>query len=50
MTNPWSWYSDRDVWELEQDRIFACSWQYVGHTGMVAEPGDFVTVSGMGRG
>jgi phenylpropionate dioxygenase-like ring-hydroxylating dioxygenase large terminal subunit len=43
MTNPWSWYSDRDVWELEQDRIFARSWQYVGHAGMVEATGDFFT-------
>jgi phenylpropionate dioxygenase-like ring-hydroxylating dioxygenase large terminal subunit len=43
MTNPWSWYSDRDVWALEQDRIFARSWQYVGHAGMVDRPGDFFT-------
>jgi two-component system sensor histidine kinase BarA len=22
VTNPWSWYSERDVWEREQQRIF----------------------------
>jgi phenylpropionate dioxygenase-like ring-hydroxylating dioxygenase large terminal subunit len=43
MTNPWSWYSDRDIWEVEQERIFARTWQYVGHAGMVARPGDFFT-------
>ena len=43
MSNPWSWYSDREVWELEQERIFARSWQYVGHAGMVEQPGDFFT-------
>jgi choline monooxygenase len=42
-TNPWSWYSDGDVWSLEQKRIFAWSWQYVGHAGMVSRPGDFFT-------
>ena len=41
MTNPWSWYSDGEVWKLEQERIFARSWQYVGHAGMVERPGDF---------
>jgi choline monooxygenase len=41
--NPWSWYSDRDVWTLEQERIFARSWQYVGHAGMVERAGDFFT-------
>ena len=43
MTNPWSWYSDRDVWGLEQERIFARTWQYVGHAGMAERPGDFFT-------
>ena len=43
MTNPWSWYSDRDVWEREQERIFAHAWQYVGHSGQVGRTGDFFT-------
>jgi phenylpropionate dioxygenase-like ring-hydroxylating dioxygenase large terminal subunit len=45
VTNPWSWYSAREVWELEQARIFAHSWQYVGHAGMVERPGDFFTAT-----
>jgi len=40
-TLPWGWYSDPAVLELERDRIFRRSWQYVGHTGEVAEPGSF---------
>jgi choline monooxygenase len=43
MTNPWSWYADAEIWELEQRRIFARTWQYVGHTGMLADAGDFFT-------
>ena len=43
MTNPWSWYSEREIWEREQQRIFAHSWQYVGHAGQVARVGDFFT-------
>src|SRR6476661_7800168 len=43
MTNPWSWYSDADVSALEQERIFARTWQYVGHAGSVEQPGDFFT-------
>ena len=43
MTNPWSWYSDHEVWRLEQERIFARTWQYVGHAGMVEQVGDFFT-------
>ena len=43
MTNPWSWYSEREIWEREQQRIFARSWQYLGHAGQVARVGDFFT-------
>ena len=42
-TLPWGWYSDPAVLELERERIFRRSWQYVGHTGEVAEPGSFAT-------
>ena len=42
-TNPWAWYSDRDVWALEQQRIFERTWQYVGHAGMTPRAGDFFT-------
>jgi phenylpropionate dioxygenase-like ring-hydroxylating dioxygenase large terminal subunit len=38
-TLPWSWYADPAVFELEQERIFRRSWQYVGRTDEVAEPG-----------
>ena len=43
MSNPWLWYSDRDVFEREQESIFGRTWQYVGHRGQVARLGDFVT-------
>jgi phenylpropionate dioxygenase-like ring-hydroxylating dioxygenase large terminal subunit len=43
VTNPWSWYSERETWALEQERIFARTWQYVGHVGMVRAPGGFFT-------
>ena len=42
-TLPWSWYTDPAVLQLERERIFRRSWQYVGHTGEVAEPGSFVS-------
>jgi choline monooxygenase len=38
---PWAWYADPDVLRQEGRRIFARSWQYVGHTGQVAESGSF---------
>ena len=40
-TLPWSWYTDPAVLQLEQERIFRRFWQYVGHTGDVAEAGSF---------
>jgi phenylpropionate dioxygenase-like ring-hydroxylating dioxygenase large terminal subunit len=45
-TLPWSWYADPDVLRLEGDRIFARTWQYVGHVGQVAEGGFFAATAG----
>src|SRR5579871_3416097 len=42
-TLPARWYADDAVFEQEKRRIFHRSWQYVGHTGLLAKPGDFVT-------
>ncbi len=42
-TLPARWYADEAVFEEEKRRIFNRSWQYVGHTGLVAKPGDFIT-------
>ncbi len=42
-TLPSSWYTDPAVYELEKQRIFYRTWQYVAHTSMFAEPGDYVT-------
>jgi carnitine monooxygenase subunit len=44
-TVPWSWYTDPAVLQLERDRIFHRSWQYVGHAGEVAEPGSFAATT-----
>src|SRR5439155_6588919 len=38
---PWAWYADPDVLRREGERIFARTWQYVGHTGQVAEDGSY---------
>ncbi len=40
-TLPWAWYADPDVLRREGARVFARSWQYVGHSGQVAEDGSF---------
>lgn len=39
---PSSWYTDRAVFEREQQQILRRSWHYVTHTGALAEPGDQV--------
>ena len=44
-TLPWSWYTDPAVLQLERERIFRRSWQYVGHEGDVPEPGSFAATS-----
>jgi phenylpropionate dioxygenase-like ring-hydroxylating dioxygenase large terminal subunit len=48
-TLPWSWYADPAVLQLERERIFRRSWQYVGHLGDVPEPASFfaTTVGGV---
>jgi phenylpropionate dioxygenase-like ring-hydroxylating dioxygenase large terminal subunit len=45
-TLPWTWYADPEVLRLEGERIFARTWQYVGHTGLVAEGGFFAATAG----
>ena len=42
-TLPWRWYVDPEILRLEQERIFARSWQYAGRTDQVARPGDYFT-------
>ncbi|HEX2045184.1 MAG TPA: aromatic ring-hydroxylating dioxygenase subunit alpha, partial [Gaiellaceae bacterium] len=40
-TLPADWYDDPAILRLEQERIFARSWQYAGRAELVAEPGSF---------
>jgi phenylpropionate dioxygenase-like ring-hydroxylating dioxygenase large terminal subunit len=42
-TLPAEWYTDPAVFALERNRIFRRSWQYVGLTEQLANPGDFFT-------
>ncbi|HET9287027.1 MAG TPA: aromatic ring-hydroxylating dioxygenase subunit alpha [Gaiella sp.] len=42
-TLPYEWYSDPAVLRLEQERIFARSWQYAARFDQVAEPGQLTT-------
>ncbi len=43
---PWAWYADPEVLRREGERIFARAWQYVGHTGEIAETGFFASTAG----
>jgi choline monooxygenase len=42
-TPSWSWYSDSRVLELEQRTVFSLSWQMVGRTQQLREPGQYIT-------
>lgn len=35
-------FNDRDLFELERERIFARSWVYLAHESEIPEPGDYV--------
>ena len=45
-TLPYGWYTDPEILRREQERIFGPAWQYVGHTGQLAQPGYFATEVG----
>ncbi len=42
-TIPSSWYVDPQFHEFEQHAIFSKSWQLVGHSGRLQNPGDYLT-------
>jgi choline monooxygenase len=42
-TLPYRWYTDPDVLDAERAQLFAPAWHYVGHVGLVAEPGSYFT-------
>ena len=42
-TIPSPWYFDRQIEELEQQRVFARTWQVVGRADQVRNKGDFFT-------
>ena len=35
-------YNDREIFELEKERVFSRSWMFVGHESEIAQPGDYV--------
>lgn len=40
-TLPSAYYLDQNIYELEKERIFYRTWQYVVHTSMIANVGDY---------
>ena len=42
-TPPSSWYADPRIFNLEQQTVFSRSWQIVGRTDQVRDPGQFFT-------
>ncbi len=49
-TLPANYYTDPEVFELEKERIFFRTWQYVGHKSQVAQPGDYMTTTIVDQG
>jgi carnitine monooxygenase subunit len=40
-TLPYGWYTDPEILRREEKLILGPAWQYVGHTGQLAQPGYF---------
>jgi choline monooxygenase len=45
-TLPYAWYTDPEILKRERERIFRPAWQYIGHTGQLAQPGYFAAEVG----
>jgi carnitine monooxygenase subunit len=43
VTLPFSWFADPEIFRLEQERVFATSWQYAMPTAWVSEAGEYAT-------
>ena len=42
-TPPSSWYTDPRILELEQKTVLSQSWQFVGRTDQLGDPGNYIT-------
>jgi choline monooxygenase len=48
-TLPSSLYADPSIWIAEREKIFARTWQVVGHASQVENPGDYFTTELIGE-
>jgi choline monooxygenase len=48
-TIPSAWYTDARMHDLERRGVFAESWQFVGRTEQLAEPGSYITAELVGE-
>ncbi|HLX11459.1 MAG TPA: aromatic ring-hydroxylating dioxygenase subunit alpha [Bacteroidota bacterium] len=48
-TVPSVWYTDPAIAEIEKDRIFGPTWQFIGHTSKVKNPGDQIIGTAAGN-
>jgi choline monooxygenase len=48
-TPPSSWYADPRILELEQKTVFSQSWQFVGRTHQLGDPGNYITCNVAGE-
>jgi choline monooxygenase len=42
-TPPSSWYTDSSVFELEQPTVFSHTWQFIGRSEQVRDPGQYIS-------
>ncbi len=42
-TLPSEYYLSQEIFDLEKEKIFYRSWQYVAHQSMLPDPGDYIT-------
>jgi len=43
-TLPSAWFYDREIYEIERDRVFHRGWTFVGHRNELANPGDYIAI------
>src|SRR5476651_1382750 len=48
-TIPSAWYFDPDIYALECRKVFGNTWQYVGRSEQVKDPGSFLTIEIAGQ-